>query len=121
MTAVETNMNVEPLGGRRRESSATIGKRALKARRDAARHGRSVSGRREAVRRDATLCTPAWETCGAKARFDTERQARAASVACQFRFGLRLTTYLCPFCGGWHLEREKAHGQGAQGDEEETA
>lgn len=115
---MDTNMYVVPMHGTRRESSAAVGKRMAKARRDDARRLRSAYGRSEAARVNMALHTPSWETCASKVRYVTKRQARAASIACQFQFGLRLRPYECPDCGGWHLERLKATEglQDASGD-----
>jgi len=54
-----------------------------------------------------------WNTCAAKRRFPTEKQAlEAASIQMLTNFQLELSVYRCDICHGWHLtnRQSSAHG-----------
>jgi len=43
------------------------------------------------------------DTCASKRWFATDAEARAAALWDQTQFGVRLTSYRCEECDGWHL------------------
>lgn len=41
--------------------------------------------------------------CQDKARYGTQKEARAAATVAKHQHGAKLTTYRCRFCDLWHL------------------
>jgi len=52
------------------------------------------------------------ETCESKRRFATEAEARAAALWDRTQFGVRLISYRCEECDGWHLTRDRSQSRG---------
>jgi hypothetical protein len=41
--------------------------------------------------------------CGDKLAFNNQKQAQAAATVALYQHGTKLKTYVCRFCGLWHL------------------
>ncbi|HSX32284.1 MAG TPA: hypothetical protein VLF43_03415 [Candidatus Saccharimonadales bacterium] len=41
--------------------------------------------------------------CSDKLAFDTQAQAQAAATVAAYQHGATLHTYICKYCGLWHL------------------
>ncbi|MEI6700164.1 MAG: hypothetical protein WCL38_00205 [Actinomycetota bacterium] len=64
--------------------------------------------RRTPTHRPLAVNSSHWRSDGAaKARYPTERDARAAAAYRGTEAGYALSVYQCGFCSGWHMARTR--------------
>lgn len=66
--------------------------------------------------RPVSIAGSHWRADGQpKMRYETERQAMEAAELRGAESGVRLGTYRCAFCAGWHMGRRTEQEPGAAG------